>query len=305
MEAKKISIVIPVYNEEKCLKNNISVIQEYVEKYDYEIVLVDDGSCDNTWNIIKELHELNTRVKGVRFSRNFGKEIALCAGLEKSTGDVAITMDSDLQHDPKYIDTLIEEWSKGYKIVETERKARNKQFFLYKWFSIIFYKLLKALSGLDFNNKLDYKLLDRSVVSQILEMQEKNVYYKGLTDFVGHERKIIKVDIPERKGDKSKFKTGSLIKLATNAIINYSNSLLKIVVYIGIIFFVSSIIMGAHTLYNKFTGNAADGFTMVILLILILGSLLLLSLGIIGIYIGKIYDEVKSRPRYFISEDIK
>ncbi len=297
-----LSVVIPVYNEEKRIKENINEICKYLEKYEYELVLVDDGSKDRTWQLVKELHSENEKIKGVRFSRNFGKEIALCAGVDYTKGDAVITMDSDLQHDPKYIDDLVKEWEAGAKIVECVRKNRKKQSLKYKIFAGSFYKIMKKFTNLDLANSLDYKIMDRKVVEDIKKLNENNVFFRGFVEWVGYDKKQIEVDIRERVGDTSKFSFRSLTRLAMTAITSFSSSLLNIVTILGGIFMIGAIILGVHTIWNKIFGHAVDGFTTVIILLLIVGSCILFSLGIIGTYIARIYNEVKARPRYIVSE---
>lgn len=299
-----LSVVIPVYNEEKRIKENISEICKYLEKYEYELILVDDGSKDRTWQLVKELHNENTKIKGIRFSRNFGKEIALCAGVDYTKGDAVITMDSDLQHDPKYIDDLVTEWRAGNKIVECIRKNRARQSLGYRLFAGSFYKLMKKFTNLDLSNSLDYKIMDRQVVEDIKKLNESNVFFRGLVEWVGYEKKQIEVEIKERVGDKSKFSFKSLTRLATTAITSFSSSLLNFVTILGVVFMIGAIILGIHTLWNKIFGHAVDGFTTVIILLLIVGSCILFALGIIGMYIARIYSEVKARPRYLVSETI-
>ena len=288
-----ISVVIPVYNEEKGIVHNVNEIIKCLPE-DYEVVLVDDGS--------KELFNENPRIVGVRFSRNFGKEAAVMAGISTAKGDAVIVMDSDLQHPPEYIPGMIEKWQEGYKIVETVKKSRGKESFLYKVSTGLFYKTLKKMSGLDMANSSDYKLLDRTVVDKIKEFKEGQLFFRGLVDWVGYERYVLKIDVREREIGKSKFKFKSLFKLALNAITSFSSSLLYITAFLGGLFFISALILGIQTIYNKVVGISANGFTTVILLQLIIGSLVMFCLAIIGIYIGKIYEEVKRRPQYIISE---
>lgn len=296
-----ISVVIPVFNEEKGIKHNVNEIIKYLPD-DYEMVLVDDGSKDDSWKEISTLVEDNKRIIGVRFSRNFGKEAAVMAGVSNAKGDAVIVMDSDLQHPPEYIPKLIEKWKDGYKIVETVKKNRGKESLLYKISTGLFYNILKKMSGLDMANSSDYKLLDRVVVDKIKEFKEGQLFFRGLVDWVGFDKYILEIDIKERKIGKSKFKFKSLFKLAINAITSFSSSLLYITAFLGGIFFVSAVILAIQTLYNKIVGVSATGFTTVILLQLIIGSLVMFCLAIIGIYIGKIYEEVKRRPQYIISE---
>lgn len=296
-----ISVVIPVFNEEKGIKHNVNEIIKYLPD-DYEMVLVDDGSKDDSWKEISSLFEDNKKIVGVRFSRNFGKEAAVMAGVSSANGDAVIVMDSDLQHPPEYIPKLIEKWKDGYKIVETVKKSRGKESFLYKISTGLFYNTLKKMSGLDMANSSDYKLLDRTVVDKIKEFKEGQLFFRGLVDWVGFDKYVLEIDIKEREIGKSKFRFKSLFKLAINAITSFSSSLLYITAFLGGIFFVSAVILAIQTLYNKIIGVSATGFTTVILLQLIIGSLIMFCLAIIGIYVGKIYEEVKRRPQYIISE---
>lgn len=300
-----ISVVIPLYNEAKKMKDNINEICKYLEKFDYEMILIDDGSKDKTWQIIKELHIDNSKIKGIRFSRNFGKEIALCAGLDYANGDAVITMDSDLQHPPKYIEELISEWKKGNKIVECVRTDRRKQSIMYKIFAKTFYKMLKKMTNLDLNNSLDYKILDREVVEDIRKLKENNVFFRGLVEWVGYEKKQIEIEVAQREGDTSKFTFKSLYRLAITAITSFSSSLLNLVLILSGLFMLGGVVLGIQTLYNKIFGHAVDGFTTVIVLLLITGSCVLFSLGLIGMYVARIYDEVKARPRYIVSEKVE
>lgn len=299
-----ISVVIPVYNEEKRMIENIKEICKFLEKYEYEMILVDDGSKDKTWQLVKQLHNENQNIKGIRFSRNFGKEIALCAGIDYATGEAVITMDSDSQHDPKYIDELVKEWRNGNKIVECIRKDREKQSASYKLFADTFYKVLNKLTNLELADSLDYKILDRQVIEDIKKLNENNVFFRGLVEWVGYEKKQIEVSIREREGDTSKFSFKSLSRLAITAITSFSSSLLNLVLILGGVFMIGAIILGVQTIWNKVFGHAVDGFTTVIILLLITGSCILFSLGIIGMYVARIYNEVKARPRYIVSEKI-
>lgn len=296
-----ISVVIPVYNEEKGIVHNTNEIIKYLPD-NYEMVLVDDGSKDSSWQEIIKLFTENPKVVGIRFSRNFGKEAAVMAGVSAARGDAVIVMDSDLQHPPEYIPEMIEKWQEGYKIVETVKKNRGKESFLYKISAGLFYGTLKKMSGLDMANSSDYKLLDRTVVDKIKEFKEGQLFFRGLVDWVGYERYVLRIDVKEREIGKSKFKFKSLFKLALNAITSFSSSLLYITAFLGGLFFISALVLAIQTIYNKIMGISASGFTTVILLELIIGSLIMFCLAIIGIYVGKIYEEVKRRPQYIISE---
>ena len=297
-----ISIVIPVLNEEEGIKYNINTIIKNIQSEEYEVILVDDGSKDSTWEKISELSNENHNIIGVRFSRNFGKEAALMAGLAYTKGDAVITMDSDLEHPPEYIPELINKWKEGYKVVEARKNKRGKESIFYKISAGVFYKTLKKCTGLDMKNSSDYKLLDRDVVNKICEFKEGQLFFRGIVDWVGFKKCIINIDVKNREIGKTKFTLKSLSRLAINAITSFSSSLLYITTFLGMIFFIAAIVLGIQTIVNKISGNALEGFTTIILLQLVIGSLVMFCLGIIGIYIGKIYEETKRRPQYIVSE---
>ena len=211
-------------------------------------------------------------------------------------------MDSDLQHPPECIPDLITKWQEGFKIVEARKKQRIKESIFYRMSAGIFYKSLKKLSGLDMANSSDYKIMDRSVVDKIIEFKEGQLFFRGIVDWVGFDKCTIEVDFKEREIGKSKFKFKSLSKLALNAITSFSSSLLYITAIIGVIFFIAAVILGIQTIVNKIMGVALEGFTTIILLQLIIGSLIMFCLAIIGLYVGKIYEESKRRPQYIVSE---
>lgn len=296
------SVVIPAYNEEKCLYEHVKEICKYMDKYEYEMILVDDGSKDKTWEIICKLHDENSSIHGIRFSRNFGKEYALCAGVAEVKGDAVIIMDSDLQHPPEYIDTMIEKWKEGYQIVECVKEERIKEKLKNRISANLFYGILKKFTGYNMKNGGDFKLLDRQVVNEINRLKESQVFFRGLVEWVGFRKYQVTYQMKQREGDTSKFNMKSLFKLAMTAITSFSSSLLYLTIILAVIFFIGAVILGIETIVNKIIGRALTGFTTVILLQLITGACILGCLGIIGIYIAKIYDEVKGRPRYIISE---
>lgn len=302
-----ITVVIPVYQEEKQIYGNIKVIHEILTKNDinHEFLLIEDGSRDNTWQEIKRLSAEIDGLKAIRFSRNFGKEAALCAGLEHVSGDACIIMDADLQHPPEAIPEMVEMWRKGgYNVIEGIKTSRGKEGFLNKTGAKAFYSLLKKLSGLELNNASDFKLLDASVIEAWRQMGERITFFRGMSAWVGFKRAKIPFAVAERFEGKSKWSYLRLFKLAINAITSFSSLPLHIVTFLGFGFLVGSFLLGIQTLYKYFAGIAFSGFTTVILLLLIIGSTLMISLGIIGTYIAKIYDEVKFRPRYIVSERI-
>lgn len=305
MELGIITFVIPVYNEGEQIYKNINILIDILLKnnINHEIILIDDGSKDNSWEEINKLCEDKLRIRGLRLSRNFGKESALCAGLAAVNSDACIVMDADLQHPPELIPEMVRLWrEEGYDVVEGIKTSRGKERFITKLGSHIFYDLLFKLSGFDLNSASDYKLLNAKALDAYRQMGEHNTFFRAMSEWVGFKRKKISFHVVDRTEGTTKWPLTRLFKLAITAITSFSSLPLHIVTILGIIFFIGSILLGIHTIYMKVSGEALSGFTTVILLQLIIGSALMISLGIIGTYIAKIFDEVKNRPRYLVSQ---
>ena len=298
-----LSIVIPAYNEQDNIDYIIPELKKALEleKIDFEVIFIDDGSSDSTFAKIKDQSLNNTSVRGFRLSRNFGKEAAMWAGLSKIKGDCCIVMDCDLQHPADVVPKMYRLWQDGFEIVEGI-KVRGKESVLYKFFSGIFYRLISSLSGFDMRSSSDFKLLDRRVVNELLELKERNAFFRGLSFWVGFNSTKIEYKVGARKFSSSKWRPMGLVKYGISNIIGFSTAPLQIVTIIGIILTISSIVLGIQTLVNFIMGYSLEGFTTVILLLLLIGGGMMISMGIIGLYIAKIYDEVKNRPRYIISE---
>jgi len=298
-----LSIVIPAYNEEDNIDYVVSTLKQVLdnEMIDFEIIFVDDGSNDLTFKRIKEQSLIAKNIYGYRLSRNFGKEAAMWAGLGKINGDCCIVMDCDLQHPADIIPRMFGLWKEGYEIVEGI-KVRGKESVLYKMFSGVFYRLISFLSGFDMRSSSDFKLLDRRVVNELMELKERNAFFRGLSFWVGFNSTKIEYKVADRKHSMSKWKPFGLVKYGLNNIIGFSTAPLQIVTVIGGVLILSFIALAVQTLVNFIMGYALEGFTTVILLLLLIGGGLMISIGIVGLYIAKIYDEVKGRPRYIISE---
>ena len=303
-----ISIILPVYNEGAHIKSSVGLVEQLLKehKIEYEFVLVDDGSKDNSWEQLSELAKENNRVISVRLSRNFGKEAALCAGLDHATGDAVIVMDADLQHPMELIPELIRSWrEENYDVVEGVKSSRGKEGLLYKCCAKGFYSVLLKMTGIDLRNASDYKLLDRKVVEAMQTMPEKVTFFRGMSAWVGFERKRVPFEVKERVMGTTKWSVKRLAGLAFSAITSYTSAPLQLVTVLGVLMFIVSVLLGTQTLIRYLMGNAMEGFTTVILLLLFIGSMLMISLGIIGMYLMKIYHEIKGRPRYLISRKIK
>ncbi len=303
-----ISIVIPVYEEEDLVYRSIREIQKIlnIDNIVHEFVIIDDGSRDNTWNELIRLLDDIDNLRAYRLSRNFGKESALCAGLERAKGDAYIVMDADLQHPPELIPEMIRLWhDQGFEVVEAVKNNRGNESFFSRASAGLFYKLLKKLSGFNLENASDFKLLDAKVVEAWRQMPERDTFFRAMSAWVGFKRASVNFSVPDRTGGATKWSVFKLFKLALTAITAFSAVPLQIVTMTGLIFLLGSFVLGIQTLYMKFSGIAVSGFTTVILLLLITGSALMISLGIIGMYVARIYDEVKARPRYIIAESIQ
>jgi dolichol-phosphate mannosyltransferase len=304
----KLSIVIPVYQEGSHIRNSIGVIEKVLitNQIPYEFILVDDGSKDNTWAEIKCLAEENIHVTSIRLSRNFGKESALCAGLDYATGEMILVMDSDLQHPPSLIPEMVRIWrEEGYDVIEGIKNSRGKENPIYRICAKFFYYIIYKTADINLGKASDFKLLDRNVIEAWKEMPERAIFFRGMSAWLGYDRKQIGFDVAERVNGKTKWSFFRLIRLATNAITSYTSMPLHCITILGIIMFFITVLLGVQTLYMKFSGRAMTGFTTVIILQLLIGSSIMISLGMIGIYLTKIYKEVKARPRYLISKCIK
>jgi dolichol-phosphate mannosyltransferase len=307
-EQSKLSVVLPIYQEGSHIINTIGVIEQVLKDHHfvYEFILVDDGSKDNTWDVLKSLTINNKHVTAIRLSRNFGKEAALCAGLEYATGDMVLTMDADLQHPPALIPQMVQAWcEEGFDVIEGVKKSRGKENFLYRTCAKFFYYIIYKTSDIHLGKTSDFKLLDRKVVEAWKEMSERATFFRGMSAWLGYDRKQIDFDVAERVNGRTKWSLFRLVRLAANAITSYTSVPLHCITILGIFMFIGSVFLGIQTLYMKFTGRATNGFTTVILLQLFIGSSIMISLGIIGIYLTKIYKEVKARPRYLISKCIR
>lgn len=302
-----LSVVIPLYREGDHLKKLISEIQMTLKPLNvpYELILVDDGSPDNTWSIIEEESKKYPMIGGLRLSRNFGKESAISAGLEKASGSAVILMDGDLQHPPQLIPEMLRLWRESkIDVVEAVKSNRGDESFINQTGAKMFYALLKKLSGYDLTNLTDYKLMDSRVVKAWLQMGERNLFFRGMSAWLGFKHEQIPFEVPERASGYSAMSLPRLTRLAITAVTSFSSLPLHIVTVLGGLFLLFALIMGIQTIYMKLAGLAVSGFTTVILLQLIIGSLLMITLGIIGEYIARIYEEVKRRPRYIVSKTI-
>lgn len=299
-----LSIVLPAYNEEQNIANTVKVLSEILEqnKIDYELVFISDGSRDGTYAEIVKAAAENPRVKGAEFSRNFGKEAGIFAGLKLASGDAVIVMDCDLQHPPQLIPQMWKLWQNGVEVVEGVKSDRGKESLGYKLSAGLFYRIMSKLIKIDMSASSDFKLLDRKVVDVLLGLPERNTFFRALSFWAGFRTESLPYEVQERQFGKSKWSFWSLMKYAISNVTSFSTLPLQLVTVLGMISILFSVVLAIQTLVRFLMGNSLGGFTTVILLILIIGGFLMLSLGIIGHYIARIYEEVKGRPKYIISK---
>lgn len=297
-------MVIPAYNEQGMIEKTASVISEILlaEDIHFEILFVNDGSRDGTWENIQKTAKTNARVRGISFSRNFGKESAILAGLSEAKGDCCVVIDCDLQQPPEIMVEMYRLWEQGYKVVNGVKSSRGKESTLHRLSAKTFYSVMSAIVKIDMKKASDYKLLDREVVEVLLQMPERNYFFRALSEWVGYRSTSVEYDVAEREYGSSKWSTRALIKYAITNITSFSSLPLNFITALGVLVFVIAVVFGLIALIQYFCGTAVEGFTTVILLLLLIGSIIMISLGIIGYYVSKIYEEIKQRPKFLIAE---
>jgi len=300
----QVSVVIPAHNEAASLGDTLNEVLQVLSSNSIaaEILVIDDGSTDATWGLIQEFSSRDQRVRGIRFSRNFGKERAICAGLESSIGQAVVVMDADLQHPPEVIPKLIEKWSEGFNVVDGVKRSRGNETWISTKLAEGFYGLFAMAAGIDLEGQSDFKLLDRQAVEEWKRLPERTVFFRGMSSWLGFRRASVEFDVEDRAAGSSKWSRASLARLALSAITSFSSIPLRLVTFTGLLFLLFAVILGIQTVYKWAIGEAFTGFPTVILLILITSSLVMLALGIIGEYLAKIYDEIKGRPRFVVED---
>ena len=303
-KAGLLSVVLPSYNEEASIPRAADTVSALLTEagIPHEIIFVDDGSRDRTWETIQAQAQRYAQVRGVRFSRNFGKEAAIFAGLAQSKGDCTVVMDCDLQHPPEKVIEMYRLWQQGYQVVEGIKASRGKENPLHTFAARSFYSIISKATGIDMSRASDFKLLDRRAVDTLLAMREKNAFFRALSSWIGFKTTQVEFEVQPRLEGESKWSIRSLVRYALTTIAAFSTAPLQLVTLLGVVVFCCSVVLGIWSLIQKVTGQALEGFTTVILLQLLIGSILMICLGIIGYYIAKIYEEIKDRPRYIVAE---
>ncbi len=301
---KLLSVVIPAYDEEAMIADAAGEILRVLDgaAIPCELVFVDDGSKDATWEKIACAREKDARVRGVRFSRNFGKEAALLAGLKYASGDCCVTIDCDLQHPPEKIVEMYRLWEQGYEVVEGVKSDRGRESVFYRLAANTFYRIMTDAVGFEMKNRSDFKLLGRRAVDALLSMPERDTFYRALSAWVGFRQATVSFEVAPRRAGESKWGAGKLMRYAVRNITSFTSSPMRIVTTLGVIMLLFALVLGVQTLANKLRGSAQAGFTTVIIVVLLTGSFVMISLGVMGHYLTRMFDELKARPRYIVAE---
>lgn len=306
---KLISIIVPCYNEQEVFSETFRRLTETfagldATKYSYEIIFVNDGSRDNTMQQIQDAVAADSRVKGINFSRNFGHQIAITAGLDNCKGDAAVVIDADLQDPPQVILEMIQKWEEGYDVVFGKRRERagESAFKLVtaKWF----YRFINRLSDVDIPlDTGDFRLMDRKALDQFLSMREVYRFVRGMVAWIGFRQTFVEYDRESRFAGETKYPLKKMMRLASDAILSFSNTPLKVATFIGFLTSIGAFIGILYALYMRLVAEIfVEGWTLLMISVLMIGGIILLVLGIIGEYVGRIYGEIKRRPLYIISD---
>lgn len=298
----EVSIVIPAYNEQENLRAVICVLEKILRQStaSFEILIVNDGSQDGTEDLLVKLKAEFGFVRAINLSRNFGKEAAMGAGLESAVGDCIIFIDADLQHPPELIPEMLSRWRAGIDVVNAVKRDRGNESLLYRIFASVFNRIMSTLIGSDIGGASDYKLIDRQVAMALLNCPERNRFFRGLVAWVGFKVDNLFFDVQERNAGTSKWSTLSLIKYSFQNILAFSSFPLIGVAYIGFLVVLLGLLLLIQTLINYINDQALSGFTTVIAVQILLSGMILIAIGIIAIYIARIYDEQKSRPLFLV-----
>ncbi len=317
MQTPKLAIIIPCYNEELCVESTckrlLEVLKDLIDKQkitpDSYLYLIDDGSVDNTWNLIEKLHNENSLIKGQKFIRNYGNQKALIAGLEgvRNLGcDCVVSIDADLQQDELAIERFLDEYQKGYDIVLGIRNDRKTDGFFKKTTAVMFYKVMNLLGAKIAMNHSDYRLVSKRALDILELYPEKSLFLRGVFHELGLKTSTVYFDVKPRFAGKSKFNFMSLMGLALNGITSFSIVPLRIVACLGFLMALFGFLVGLETVFEKlFLHNSPNGFATMIILLCFFGGLQIFCLGVIGEYIGQVYREVKARPRYITEKELK
>jgi polyisoprenyl-phosphate glycosyltransferase len=305
----KLSIIIPVFNEEavivathSCLVSLTGEMMQQKVIDDYEIIYIDDGSRDGTLNILKGFSTSSPKTKVLSFSRNFGHQPALAAGILHTSGDAVVSLDADLQDPPELIGEMIREYKNGHDIVYAVRKERNADSLFKRWTARLFYKLMQSLGVDIIYDHADYRMISRKVVEEFRKMKEFNLFLRGIFPFMGFNHAIVRYERQKRAEGETKYPFKKMVSFAWQGITSFSSVPLRMASVTGLAIFIGSLCLIAWALYTKIRGEAIPGWTSIVIPMFFIGGLNILFLGLIGEYIGKIYLEVKKRPLFIVKE---
>lgn len=300
-----LSVVLPAYQEGAHLAATLDAIERQVTPLTdlYELLVVDDGSPDDTWDVLRRLHHQNARIRAVRLSRNFGKEAAVAAGLEQARGEAVLLMDADGQHPPDLIPVFWQRWRAGHAdVIEGVKRVRDEEHWGRRLVSRGFHRIARRATGIDFANASDYKLLSRRAVEAWRLMPERRLFFRGMSTWVGFSRERIAFDVAPRRDGRSRWSTAALLRLGWAAILSYSVAPLRLIHAASATFLLFAFGLTLRALWLWWRNEAVGGITTVVILVLLVGGLVLLSLGLIAEYVAAIYEEVKQRPRYVVAD---
>lgn len=305
---KILSIVVPVFNEEenieKFYEETIKVLAS-LENLDYEIIFVDDGSSDSTPLLLSRLTQQDGHVRALLLARNFGHQLAITCGMDYAAGDAIVTMDGDLQHPPSMIASMVQKWREGYEVVQTIRLSTDDAGLIKKLTSKWYYKIINVMSDVHIvPGGSDFRLLDRRVLETFKLFREHDRFIRGMMGDIGYRQTTLQFVAPKRFAGKSKFSFHKMLHFALDGITAYSKLPLRISFYAGIVSGLFSVLLIFHVLYCKFTGETAPGWATNMMIVCMIGGLQLIFIGIIGEYIGRIFEEVKRRPLYWIRAEL-
>ncbi|MFH1454414.1 MAG: glycosyltransferase family 2 protein [Armatimonadota bacterium] len=304
----KYSVVIPVFNEEESIDKTYDRLKKVMDSVNepYELIFVNDGSKDKSAELIKKLCSVDNNVKLMDFSRNFGHQVAITAGMAESTGDAVVVIDADLQDPPEVIPEMIEKWKEGYEVVYGKRTRRKGESFFKRITASLFYRIIKKLTTVDIPIEVgDFRLIDRKVCQALISIGERGRYVRGLVSWVGFRQTFVEYVRDKRFAGCTKYPLGKMIHLALDGITAFSTKPLEIATYIGFFLSSASFIYLLVVIYEKFfTKNTVAGWSSIMAISLFFNGVVLIILGIIGEYIGRIYEESKGRPLYIVREKV-
>lgn len=298
-----LSVIIPAYNEELSVERAYRTISKILKEanIDNEILFIDDGSSDLTFEKIRNMAEKEAGLHGLHFSRNFGKEAAISAGLANAAGDCAVVIDCDLQHPPEKIVEMYRLWQKGYEVVEGVKSSRGTEGKMHGWAARSFYSIISSTVGFDMSNASDFKLLDRKVIDVLNAMPERNGFFRASSYWAGFNRTTVEFDVIDRAEGDSKWSKKSLVKYAVSNITSYSAAPMQFVTVLGLIMLAIACGLGVWAIVDAAVGRVLPQILLPTVIMLFIGSMVMISIGIVGYYIARIYDEIKARPKYIIS----